>query len=96
MSKTPPLVIIEWEDSRQPESSWRWLADFTPDDVCVCVSVGFLIYDGDTYKALAPNMTDVADSDGTQVSGVIHIPASCVTRIGMLTEKPRAKKRGLH
>jgi hypothetical protein len=81
-----PLVLIEWEDSRQPTGAWSRLSGFKPADICRCASVGWLIYDGRDRKVLAPNMGDIGDEHNAQMSGTINIPASCITRIKAVRE----------
>ena len=81
-----PLVLIEWEDSRQPIAGWVRLSEFDKSEICKCVSVGFLIHDGGEQKVLAPNMADIEDKHNIQTSGVIHIPTKCVLRITPLNE----------
>lgn len=81
-----PLVLIEWEDSRQPIAGWMRLSEFDKLEVCKCVSVGFLLHDGEDQKVLAPNMADIEDKHNIQSSGIIHIPAKCVLRITPLGE----------
>lgn len=81
--KSPPLVLVEWEDSAQPTATWQYLAELDPPEVVRCQSVGFLIYDGDDVKALAPNVGDLG-GEHAQASGVMRIPARCVTRIRRL------------
>ncbi len=80
------LVLVEWEDSRQPSGRWERLADFSPAGICKCVSVGFLVHDGADKKVLAPNMADVEDEQNIQATGMINIPTSCVTRIVQIEE----------
>jgi hypothetical protein len=80
------LVIIEWVDSRQPTQAWTRLLGFKPEGICQCVSVGFLVYDGEDYKVLAANMADVSSETDMQASGVINIPSACITRITPLEE----------
>ena len=82
-----PLVLIEWEDSRQPTSHWEYLAEFNNPGVCLCASVGFLLRDLDDTKILASNMADIKSKEDVQASGVICIPTSCVKRIKKLEEK---------
>ena len=85
--KDCPLVMAEWEDSRRPESEWTHLSKFTPGDAVRCVSVGWMIHDGEEVKVLAPNMGDIGDEDvQVQVSGVIRIPARCILKITTLIE----------
>ena len=81
-----PLVMIEWEDSAQPTSEWAFLASLEPSSIIRCASVGWLIHDGPEMKALAPNMGNLEDEDGVQVSGVIRIPARSVIRIVEIVE----------
>jgi hypothetical protein len=76
--------MIEWVDSVQPQSSWRFLADVEPSEAVKCYSVGWLISDGDT-KALAPNMGIISEGE-VQVSGVISIPTRCIIRIVPISE----------
>lgn len=83
---TCPLVFVEWEDSAQPIPGWQHLADFKPSPVVRCVSVGWLIYDGDDMKAIAPNMGGIENEYSAQVSGVIRIPARCIIRTVKLDE----------
>lgn len=78
-----PLVLIEWEDSAQPISSWTFLADFDALDIVKCRSVGWLIHNGEHVKALAQNVGD-PHHDQAQVSGVIRIPARCIVSIEVL------------
>ncbi len=80
------LVSIEWLDSRQPSSEWRHLTNFKSAGICHCVSVGYLIYDGEDCKVIAPSMADIESEEDMQVSGVIHIPTCSVTKITPLIE----------
>ena len=81
-----PLVLIEWEDSAQPIPGWTYLSDFDKPNVISCASVGWLIHDGNSVKALAPNMGELGEAQNIQASGIIRIPTSCITRIVRLRE----------
>ena len=81
-----PLVLIEWEDSAQPTSGWQYLADFECGQAVQCASVGWLIEDGEKVKALAPNLGEVGTTESAQASGIIRIPARCITRVVRLEE----------
>ena len=83
MPDTPPLVLIEWEDSAQPVGAWQYLSELEPPEVIACQSVGWLVHDGDDVKALAPNVGDL-DGAHAQASGLMRIPARCVTRVRKL------------
>lgn len=80
-----PLVMIEWEDSAHPTSKWAYLQNFEPPKAINCISVGWLIHDGEV-KAVAQNMGNLTDADSAQISGVIHIPARCIIRQTRLQE----------
>lgn len=76
-----PLVMIDWVDSRQPVSTWRWLSSCEFQGVVKCQSVGWLIKDDNNIKVLAQNLGDLEGGDDMQVSGTIEIPTACVTGI---------------
>lgn len=76
-----PLVLIEWEDSRQPTSSWAYISTMDTAPAVSCVSVGWLVRDNCAVKLLASNLGDIGDADSMQASGVISIPARCIVRI---------------
>lgn len=79
-----PLVLVEWLDSAQPVPDWHWLDESRWGDVVKCRSVGWLIHDGEDVKALAQNIGSLCDD--VQISGVIRIPACCITRLVRLVE----------
>ena len=76
-----PLVMIEWVDSLQPIARWQYLRNFGEPSVSLCLSVGWLIHDGEDVKALTPNFGHTNDEHSLQISGVIQVPASCVVKI---------------
>lgn len=80
------LVMIEWEDSTQPQGRWQWLSGVETPKIVRCLSVGFMIRDTDEVKTLAPNLGNV-DCDGdVQASGLISIPTRAVLRICKIRE----------
>jgi len=81
------LVLIEWEDSSQPLSSWFRIDDLPEPSHVECVSVGWLIHDGQETKMLAPNMGDTDSKENIQASGIIRIPARAIKRIAPLAER---------
>lgn len=84
--KNCQLVMIEWEDSVQPQPRWEHLSDWKAGSVVRIASVGWLIKNGKKVKALAPNMGGIDEKTTVQVSGVIHIPTRCVLSMKMLEE----------
>ena len=84
--KNCPLVMIQWEDSRRPDPNWVHLSDLDPPEVVKCASVGWLVHDDPTVKALAPNMGDLIEGGSVQASGIIRIPARCVVALVELDE----------
>ena len=80
------LVIVEWDDSRQPDGKWQFLNSISFPKVCRCVSVGYLIEDGKDKKILAPNCADIDNINDMQVSGIITIPSTCIRSIRQLRE----------
>lgn len=81
-----PLVIVEWEDSAQPTSHWVFLSEFGTPSIIRCASVGWLIHDGKTIKALAPNMAEIDSGINAQASGIIKIPSRSIIKITKLRE----------
>lgn len=82
-----PLVLIKWEDSRQPTSNWIRLSDLAEHQKpVVCVSVGWLIRDTVEVKVICQNMGDIDREDEMQTSGDHHDPARCVLSIQKLEE----------
>lgn len=76
------LVKIEWLDSVHPTSQWERLSNYEPFEAFKCVSVGFLVSDGDITKGLAQSIADRHDSEK---SGIVHIPVCSITKITDLT-----------
>lgn len=85
-ANTCQLVLIEWEDSRRPESAWKHVSDAQKWMVCKCVSVGFLVADDADKKVLTPNMADIDDASNMQLAGEIIIPTACVISQTRLVE----------
>jgi hypothetical protein len=80
------LVLIEWMDSRQPDSAWKHLDNHPVWQAVKCASFGWLVADNEKMKVLAPNMGDIEDASNMQLSGEIIIPTSCVLTVTRLTE----------
>lgn len=80
------LLMIEWRDSAQPISSWKYLADLPSCESIQCVSVGWAIKETSETLMLAPNIGDYESGEGAQGSGFIRIPKVSITRITELEE----------
>jgi hypothetical protein len=80
-----PLVMITWEDSRQPAGRWMFLHDIPAASPVKCVTVGWLLTDGDAAKVICQSMADIESAD-MQAGGVMVIPACCVLSIERLEE----------
>ena len=78
------LVKVEWEDSRQPISEWQFLEDLTLLDPVKCITVGYLIKDGETHVCICQSIGD--HKEDMQVLGIITIPSSCISKITNLQE----------
>ena len=80
------LVKVEWEDSAQPTTSWRYLEDAPSLEIINCQSVGWLIQQDDKVIMLAPNIGDIENGEAAQGSGFIRIPKRAITKIDQLTD----------
>ena len=81
-----PLVLIEWEDSRQPIANWVRLSTLDEPMPVRCASVGWLLHDGADVKSVAANVGDLDDESNAQASGIIQIPTRCILRTIQLDE----------
>lgn len=87
MSSTCRLVIIRWQDSRQPCGQWRYLSALPEHKPVEVASVGWLLKDTEEIKVLCQNIGDLASPDNAQASGIMTIPTRCVLSIETLTEE---------
>ncbi len=86
MSGDCRLVIIRWQDSRQPCGQWRYLSSLPEQKAVEVASVGWLITDTDEVKVLAQNIGDLGSPQNAQASGIMTIPTRCILSIETLTE----------
>lgn len=82
--KRYPLVLIEWEDSALARAEWHYEDDLDAIRTTKCVSVGFLIKSTKKEKLLAANLGAIG-KDCQQLSGIVAIPVSCITKQKKLT-----------
>lgn len=78
----PKLVLVEWEDSRQPSSGWVWLDDVDLGEAVPCKTAGWIIAESKSVMAVAQNIGD----NGDQACGIIRIPKRCVVKVTKLKE----------
>lgn len=71
-----PLMLIEWQDSRQPVPGWRRIYEYDEVSPLTIVSVGYMIKDTDVV-VLCPNLGDV-DESNPQSIGCMQIPKICI------------------
>jgi hypothetical protein len=86
MSGDCRLVIIRWQDSRQPCGQWRYLSTLPEQRAVEVASVGWLVKDTDEVKVLAQNIGDLHSPENAQASGIMTIPTRCILSIETLTE----------
>lgn len=84
---TCPLVIIRWQDSRQPCGHWRFLSALPETSPVEVATVGWLLKDNDDIKVVCQNIGDLAHPEKAQASGIMTIPTRCVLSIERLTEE---------
>ena len=87
MRKNCPLVIIRWQDSAQPLSSWQYLSALPRTRPIECATVGWLLKDDDDIKVICQSVGDLDNPKNAQASGIMTIPARCVISIEILTEE---------
>ncbi|MBZ0211842.1 MAG: hypothetical protein K8F92_19620 [Hyphomicrobium sp.] len=81
-----PLVIIRWQDSRQPCGSWRYLSALPPTTAVEVATVGWLLRDDPDVKVVCQNVGDLDHPQNAQASGIMTIPTRCVLSVERLTE----------
>ena len=87
MHKDCPLVIIRWQDSAQPLSSWQYSSALPQTRAIECATVGWLLKDDDDVKVICQSIGDLESPKNAQASGIMTIPARCVLSIEKLTEE---------
>jgi len=68
------LVFIEWEDAHAWHG-WNEVEDLD-DEASRCQSVGWLVYDGDNVKVVAPHLSKATKPP--QGNGIMTIPSRAV------------------
>jgi hypothetical protein len=86
MGADPELVIVKWEDSRQPLAEWQHLADLDVPQVSACTTVGWLLENGKGRKVLAQSLGGLGPNDYPQATGIMVIPSRCIISVRPLRE----------
>jgi hypothetical protein len=81
-----PLVIIRWQDSRQPCGHWRFLSALPETSAVEVATVGWLLKDTADVMVVCQNVGDLAHPEKAQASGIMTIPTRCVLSVERLTE----------
>lgn len=76
------LVVVYWIDSYDNGVGWKSI-DEIPDDMCTCVSSGFIIMETDDKIVLAASISDAYGKEVyiDVVSNIIHIPKVCIKEL---------------
>jgi hypothetical protein len=81
-----PLVIIRWQDSRQPCGHWRFLSALPETSAVEVATVGWLVKNTADVMVVCQNVGDLAHPEKAQASGIMTIPTRCVLSVERLTE----------
>jgi hypothetical protein len=81
-----PLVIIRWQDSRQPCGHWRFLSALPETSAVEVATVGWLVKNTADVMVVCQNVGDLAHPEKAQASGIMTIPTRCVLSVEKLTE----------
>jgi hypothetical protein len=54
------LVIVEWQDSRQPSSSWQWADEAENPEPVLCLTVGWLLRETEDALLVVQSLGDVS------------------------------------
>ena len=73
-----PLVIIRWQDSRQPCGHWRFLSALPETTAVEVATVGWLLKDTADVMVVCQNVGDLTHPEKAQASGIMAIPTRCV------------------
>ena len=82
-----PLVLIRWQDSTQPLSSWQFLSALPRTRPLECATVGWLLKDDEEVKVICQSVGDIENPKNAQASGIMTIPTRCVLSMEKLTEE---------
>ena len=81
-----PLVLVTWEDSRQPLPTWTYLSEIPKALPVLCATVGWMLRDQDDVKVICQTIGDEGHPENAQASGIMTIPTRSVVSIHRLEE----------
>lgn len=81
------LVKVEWVDSFGVGSTWQSTSNAS-DEKHTCISVGYLVKDGENVKVIVPHLSPANEIIGAEEQGCgdMAIPVSAIVRIVELVE----------
>jgi hypothetical protein len=68
-----PLVIIRWQDSRQPCGHWRFLSALPETSAVEVATVGWLVKNTADVMVVCQNVGDLAHPEKAQASGIMTV-----------------------
>lgn len=82
--KAPPLLLVEWIDSRCPHAGWQWQEKASYGEAPKCRTVGWKV--GQTAETLhiAQSIADHDDEGDFQTNGVMSIARRQVVKVIVL------------
>ena len=78
-----PIVLIEWTDALTIKDNWHSL-EKNLDDPAICMSVGYLVKDGDKVKILYAHIALEDEWSNECGKGNIIIPTSAIRSMRVL------------
>ncbi len=80
MSKRPPLVLVEWEDSYNGDHSWFDLDEMPKEPIpAILFTTGFLVRECKKRITLVMSY-QCDDHDGVRACDVFVIPKGCIRK----------------
>ncbi len=84
----PKLVMINWLGVTHPEPDWERVEDMEERPLMLhCVTVGWLVWDSEECKGVAPCMAEDELEENKQLKGVMYIPMGAITNFAVLEDE---------
>lgn len=78
------LILVEWQDSRQPCGGWQWINEVGDPLPVLCRTVGWLAKETEEALLVVQSLGDV-DGERMQISGGTEIARRQIVRIEEIT-----------